>query len=217
MPDVGLTWEVTSFNAAMREMERKLEGAATLRRIIDFEVGKILQATLSRTKTATDVSVLTTESIPWRTWDLGRGKKQYYLLNHYPNSIWAEMERRLEESLRRKLAARGLSKRAWLELGIKIQQPIEAPAQVTRAVSPGGHTGEDSVKATRGQNGKGYEITIENDSPLIRYSGGAQAFFAAVVGRRKYFERNVALGVFDDLKKVAARYPGLEVSTPAAA
>lgn len=217
MPDAGLTWELTNFNNAMREMERKLAGATTLQRIIDFEVGKILEATLKRVTTATETSVLATESIPWRTWDLGRGKKQYYLLNHYPDPLWSEMEHRLDSSLKRKLAARGLSKRAWYELGLRIQQPITAPAQVARAVSGGGHTGAENVTANRATNAKGYELRIENRSPLIRYSGGSQAFFAAVVGRRKYFERNVALGVFNDLREVAKRYPGLEVTLPSAA
>ena len=48
-------------------------------------------------------------------------------------------------------------------------------------------------------------LMIENSSPVLRWAGGRQEFFAAVVGRRRRFEQNVARGAFNDAKTVLAK------------
>lgn len=215
MIDIKVRIEADKFNAAMRAMRKRLHDAVSLQQIIEYEVVKILEVTIRRTKMATRETIMATLSKPWRQYDLGNGLKKYYLLNHYPNELWAEITRRIEGSMERRIRAIGLARRSWLELGLRIAPAVRAPMQVRRAVSPRGHTGKENISVLQQKGGDKFGLTIENRSPLMAHAQGARALRSAILGRRRYFEQNLAHGVFDDLHKVAAKYPGLLVTVPA--
>ena len=217
MIDLKLRVEIDKANAAFKEMQAKLSGSVTSQRVIEYEVVKILQATLARTKTATSATITTTAKKPWRTWDLGHGTRHYYLKNRYPDALWVEMTKRIADGFDRRLATVGLSRRAWWELGIRVQSGMTAPPEVRRAVSPRGHTGRENVAVARAGSPDKFTLAIENASPLIRWSNSSQAFYSAVRGRRRYFEQNLAHGVFNDMAQVAKKYPGMIVTVPPAA
>lgn len=201
---------VDKFNAALSGLERALGNRVTREQIIDAETRKVIEATIKRTKTATRASIMRNENArpPFRTYN---GKK-YYLINKYPNKLWAGIQKKLADSLKLKYAAIGLARRAWYEIGIKIG-PINAPAQVKKAVTPGFTTGSDvAVKKT--STSYGYGIIIENNSPLIRYSDSRKALFGALAGRAAFFARNLAKGVFNDMNNVLKRYPGFRTTPP---
>jgi hypothetical protein len=214
--DARLNWETVQFNSACNALKKKLGDTVTFQRIIEYEVAKIIQATMERTKTATDITIFKTAKIPWRTWDLGHGLKKYYLLNRYSDAMWEEMQHLLLESLMRKLATRGLSRRAWLELGIRVNPTMTADTQVRRAVSPKGHTGAENVTVSRSAQDAKFTLMVQNRSPLIRWSNGDRAFFSAVRGRRIHMEKALAHGCFSDMAKMAKSFKGLVVTVPPA-
>lgn len=212
--DVRLNAKVGDFNLAMNQMQAKLRSSGiTMQQIIDFEVGRILEKALSGTKAATKASISASieKRPPWRTYDLGRGQKKYKLTNHYPDPIWALIEARLAASLKAKLNARGYAKQTWWELAQVLGVKIAAPGYV-QAASVAGHTNRENVGAERMNSDGKYTLYIENTSPLLRFTDAKQAFFSAVAGRVKYIQRNLALGVFNDLSQVAKRFPGLVVT-----
>lgn len=208
--DPRFTLEVSKFNAAMREMSASLRHHATEREIIDFEVGKIIEKALAETDTATVASIkFSMEATEWKTYD---GKK-YKLTNRYPTRVWGMIKGRLAASLRRRVAARGSAKKSWLALARRIGVEIKAPGYVATANIPS-HPAEENVAVERTNGEFRYGIRITNSSPILRWAKGRQAFFGAVIGRRKFFEQNLARGVFRKLETVAKKYKGLIIAGP---
>lgn len=212
--DVRLNVKVDQFNAAMRGMQSALSRTVTMQQIIDFEVGRVLDATLKKMKAATKASIVLSidRRGPWRTYDLGRGKKKYFLENRYPDPLWAKIQERLSASLSRKLAARGLAKQSVLALADAMGVKIQAPAYVQSAKTDGHSTATNAIVKRSSGPGK-YTLYIEDNYPLLQWADGQRAFFAALAGRIKYIQRNLQLGVFKDLEQVAKRFPGLIVTT----
>lgn len=211
--DLRLKVEVESFNRALRQMHQKLGETTDMRKIVDFEVGKIVNKAIIKTRKATIKSIKRSqeERPPWRTYDLGKGMKKYNLTYHYPTTVWREIDRRLRESYFRKFKARELARRVWVEILNKLGQGIEASGQARTAESKGFNAAGAAGVQRSSTSGK-YGVEIENSYGKNRWVGSAQALFAAVAGRRKYFLTNVAKGVFNDLKAIAAKYPGIDVS-----
>lgn len=200
--------EVGNFNRAMREMQGRLRSTVTLEQVIDYEVAKIVEAALSKTKAATVSGIR--QSAETREWTTYQGKK-YKLANKYPKALHLAIAEKRKASLTRKLAARGLAKNAWLALARVIGFDISAPGFVAAARRPNGKGNEENVDAQRNYKESAYGLEISNNSPINRWADARQAFFAAVIGRRKFYEQNLKRGVFNDLGKVAAKYPGLTV------
>jgi len=208
--DKGLTIEVGNFNAAMRAMAAELQNTVTQQQIIDFEVGKIIEGALEKTDTATVASI--TESMDKRQWITVDGKP-LRIDNRYRPSLRSAVRSAVAASRRRKLGARGLAKRSWLALAQAMGQMVRSPAYVQRAEAPN-HTSAENVNVQRSPSSGKYGVAISNKSPLLRWTGARQAFFAAVAGRRKFFDQNLARGVFNKLSTVAKKYKGLIVNVP---
>lgn len=206
----GLRLEIDQFNAAMNAMKRMLGNSVTQQQIIESEVKAILSKTLARTKAASVRNIIDAKKeYPWATWN---GKK-YLLTNRYPDSLWGEINTFRKESLAKKLAARGWTKASWYYLGLKIGYDLPAPAFVKKAKVKN-HLGPESVSAIKQTTRHGFGLTIENHSPLLRFdtTNGAKAFFSAIAGRIGHYKKTLALGVFNDVKKVAQAYPGLNIT-----
>ena len=203
--DPRLRLEIGKFNSAMRELGASLAGHATMEQVIDAEVGKILEAALAGTDAATVSSIRSSsESRLYIT----RGGKKYKLSNRYPNNLWRSISAQRKASLVRKLAARGLAKQSFLALAREVGVEVKAPGYVAAATTPR-HSNADNVETRRDYKNEAYGIMVRDSSPLIRWTGARQAFFAAVAGRRNFYAQNLKHGVFKDLAKVAAKYPGL--------
>lgn len=207
--DPRFTLEVGKFNAAMGEMKARLGNAATMQAIIDFEVARIIERALARTTAAKVGDIRSSHRA--REFTTLNGKT-YKLSNRFPNSLWQAIASKRRESLQRKLAARGLAKQAFLALAEKIGFDISAPGFVRSARTPN-HTNAENVDAKRTSAEGKYTLAIAQSSPLNRWAGSRAAFYGAVVGRRKFFEQNLKRGVFSELTKIAAKYPGIKVTT----
>ena len=206
--DAGIQVKADSFNKALREMSRRLKNHATEQRVITAEVGKVLEATLSKTKAASLSKIRTSHQK--KEWTTLNGKR-YRLTNRYPNAIWSQVSDYRKAALARKVAARGMAKQAWLALAKDLGVSISAPGYVQRATVPNVDNAQN-VSSERTNGEQSFGLRIENSSPLIQFSDGRQAFFAALAGREKFYYQNLKRGVFDDLKTIAAKYPGIVVN-----
>ncbi len=211
--DTELEINVDAFNGALRDMSRRLSNTTTMQQVVDYEVGRIVNKAIRLTTKATKLSIKRSDAArpPWRTYDLGRGRKKYYLENRYPNAIWAKIQARLRESLALKYNARELARRVWAEIVKKLGQKLEATAQ-TQSARSGTFQAASAAGVERFRGTNSYGVEIENSYGKNRWVNASQALFAAIAGRRKQFEGNVARGVFDDLKKVEKQYPGLTIT-----
>ncbi len=206
--DLRLRLEIGKFNSALREMSARLSHTIAEERIVEYEVGKIIEATLAGTRAATVSGIrASAETAEWTTYN----GKRYKLSNRYPNALWRGIAAKRKESLMRKIAARGLAKQSWLALANLIGVEIRAPGFVRSATAPT-HTNSENVNIRRDYGARRFGLGISNTSPLLRFSDGRRAFFSAVIGRRRFYETNLRRGVFGDLAKIAAKYPGLKMT-----
>lgn len=214
--DLRLEIKIDDFNAAMADMNRRLGNATTKRAIVDGEVAKVLEKTLAGTKVATRASI--NDSIKRTEWTTfpakwnGGGGKRYLLSNHYPNALWSRIQSQMAASLARKVAAIGAARKSWWAMGVRLGYSI-ADRGSSKAVIPG-HTADENVSVLREASEGNYMLTVKNDSPLMRWTDGRRAFFSAIAGRVGFFRQNLARGVFNDLKAVQAKYPGIEIHPP---
>lgn len=221
MPAVRV--DTTQLSAMIRELSAR--AAVPSDDVLVFEVGKILEKALSYTPAA-DVAKMrdryenTAFSVqprslytPQRITTSG-SKVKYYLENRYPNALWAAISARRKASFLRRLRARGLAKRSWLDLAAQMGLEIRAPAFVRRAVATSGQVYNNTTARTTRSRGR-LHVAIENAQPTLNLPkvGGARALQRAIDGRVSYFLRNLALGTFDDVAKVAKRYKGMRVTT----
>lgn len=143
----------------------------------------------------------------------GRGAfVKYYLLNRYPNALWAAISQRRREHLRRILAARGLSAKSWVKIADKLGLDIKVAGFIRKAIAKTQREYDD-VSAVKEKGKSKIRIHFVNSQPTVNNPrvGGARALRTAVSGRVKFFERNIKLLVFNDIKKIARAYPGIRV------
>lgn len=209
--DLRMRVEVDNFNRAMASIGKVTDDPNWQKKVIDFEVAKILEVTMQRTQRATIASIKRSQASrgPWRTYDLGKGRKKYFLENRYPNAIWRAIQTRLAASLKRKTDAREFARQAWLYLANALGFTVKTTAQ-TKGAKIGGVDNRSNIRGSRAGGVGKYGIELENNSPLIRYSEGAQAIFSAIKGRRRYFEESMRKTYVDRIKPLAERY-GLTV------
>lgn len=215
MADRGLYLEVGKFNAAMREMGEKLADVTTMKQILEFEVGRIIERALALTDSATVASIRKSHAAdpwkPWRTYNIDGARRKVNMNWRMPNRIWGQILAQQKAHLQTSLAARGLTKQSWLALANDLGVAISAPEYV-RTATVENHQNTENVETKIRQTLGEYGIAISNHAPLLQFTGASQAFFSAVSGRRNYFLKNLSRGVFDDLKSVARKYPGLAVA-----
>lgn len=208
--DIRLNVETMNLNLALKEMQRRLSGRVAPARIVEYEVGKILESALAKTDRATKASIQASDNKrKFRKYDFGKGMKSYYLENRYPDALWARIEDKLAQSLARKLGEIGLSKRLLAETAAKLGIKIQAPGYV--AAAHPFHSQDTAVK--KSASDAQFIIEINLNSPLLsKHSSLPKALFSAIVGRRKNIEQSAARGTFNELSAVAKQFPGLIVT-----
>lgn len=205
--DVKLRVETARFNEAMGQIGKVTSDPNWQKKVIDYEVGKILETSIKRTERATAASIKKSEASrgPIRTIDIGRGKKKYNTTFRYPDAIWRAIRMRMAEGLKKKMDAREFARNAWLTLADALGFTIAAPG-LTRAAKIEGVTNRQNVRASLGGVAGKYGIEMENNSPLIRFTDSRQAIFSAIVGRRKYFETSLRKAYGDKIAPILERY-----------
>jgi hypothetical protein len=110
----------------------------------------------------------------------------------------------------RRLGARGLLKKGWVQIANKLGMSLEGvPAYVDRAETASGDYPEDGVASRKGTGSK---YSIEGENFRIYDPSIIGAFAKAMNGRANFFRQNLRKGVFDKAETIAAKYPGLKVN-----
>lgn len=210
--DKGLVLKTTEFTGFLKELKYAVGNRTTMRRVITYEVGRVLERSLALTGAADTGKIR--ERVKNRSMFMVDGKR-YFLsykgkAQRVPDAIWARIPDMRKRSLTRKLAAAGITKKSWLHLADMIGEQIKAPAYVRQAkVSNPGEPG--NVRIAWKEEGDACVLMIENNCPMLGYPGteGTQAFFAALAGRIKFFQQNMARGVYLDAEKAAKKHKGI--------
>jgi uncharacterized membrane protein len=208
MIDLKLEIKVDQFNACMNEMASRLQGSATKKEIIRSEVQSILQKTINSVKVGSVAKIVASQA--GTQWTTMAGKK-YKLSNRYPDALWGVIKATREKDMAIRIASIGWGARAWYELALLLGLTLTAK-EASTAVEPG-RDAAAYVKAAVEDAGNVYKIQVTNNSRLQTWIGGAAAFFSAIAGRVGFFNQNLKHGVFNDMKQVAAKYPGIEVNS----
>ena len=140
----------------------------------------------------------------------GGGKVTYNLSYRYPNALWAAITDRRNKSFFAKVAAIGLSKKSWYELGRRLGLTLKGGRFVKAIASTGKQYPENTATKIERQKSK-LQITIYNSQPTVNRTGGERALQAAVDGRVKYFLGQMALGTFNKAATIAKQYPGITI------
>lgn len=220
-----LVVDTSKFNAMVREIARR--AAVPEEEVLTNEVGKVLEQTIKNTPSATvssirsssenaEFSMQSQEMYTPRTPRAGvnvsqRGFIAYYLRNRYPDALWSLMSARRKASLAARLKARGLARRSWLDIAKKLGLSISFAGYIATAIP---RTGKEHPENTRvqlqRQTGK-LQISFQNSQPTVNRIGGSAALQAAINGRYKFFLTQMAKGTFNDIAKIAKKYPGMTI------
>lgn len=109
----------------------------------------------------------------------------------------------------RRLAARGLLKKVFVQIGDKLGMDVEHPAYVGRAEAPGGDYPEDAEVA---EKGIGSKFSIDGASYRVYDPRIIGAFAKAMNGRANFYRTNLRKGFLDKAEGIAKQYPGLTVN-----
>lgn len=220
-----LVVDTTRFNQMVREISRRAN--VPDEETLTHEVGKVLEQTIRNTKSATVSSIRASsenakvtmqpeELYTPRSPRIGvkvtrTGSIAYWLGNRYPNDLWSRIVSRRKASLVDRLKARGLARRSWLDIAKKLGLTINFPGYVAIAIP---RTGKEHPENTRvqlqKQSGK-LQISFQNSQPTVNRIGGNAALQAAINGRYKFFLTQMAKGTFNDIAKIAKKYPGMTI------
>ena len=204
--------DTSNFNRAIKDIARY--SGASLGDVIEHEAGKVLEAAVRYTPAA-KIAAIKDKFSKSELWmgDAGNGKKLYDLRHRYPDRIWQTIEAKRKASLQKKLRARGLSKQSWYLLAAELGLVIKVPGFVPKALARSGKTHPENFTARRLRTRAGAGIYFANRQPTVQTPAvrGRSALQRAINGRAAFFRRNLAAGVFRDVKKIAAKYPGCRV------
>lgn len=132
------------------------------------------------------------------------GKVVYYMHNRYPDALWNTILALMFTKIDRKSAARGLSKKSWLQVAEKLALALMVPAYVRSANVFGKDYPQDNDGLVEDMTSEFNLVAVFGRLYDRRFPG---FFQRAITGRLKYFKKNLEKGVFDSLEQIQRAYP----------
>jgi hypothetical protein len=198
----NITVDDRNLTNALRALS-KVTGAS-FRNVIRYETGKIMESAVKKTRAA-QVQLIQKNARAAKVRTLRNGKT-YFMHWKMPDTVWAAVQRQISNSIKRRKAARGLSKKSWKQVAASLGITISVPAYVSKATT-GGKDYPANATARENKSGNQFFISGKNErtyDPTI-----VKAIRSAMGARLSYFRRNLKNGVFKTARETAARYPGL--------
>lgn len=215
--------DTVAFHKMLQDMQRMLPAVA-FSDIVDFEVGRILEATIRGTKTATRASIRKTfdkSSMEDNTIPSHRPNGFYRLPNgkvrvrgqRIKSDDWQAYKAAIPGRMQEQISRAGIARQGWTHiagtLGIQVNSPAANRAKLARV--NGKVIKHKSTGRRMNQGQQDYAVAIDYRIPYGRYIGAEGALQRAINGRVNYFQNNINHGVFRNAQSVAKRYPGLIV------
>jgi hypothetical protein len=173
--------------------------------VVRAETKSILESALKRTRAAQVASITANvQSRPVRSFE---GKK-YRMFWRMRDEVWKGIQNQIKASIARRKAARGLSKKSWLQLAQDLGISIDAPGYVAASTSSKGDYPENAT-GKENKSAQAFSIKITNSRTYDRTI--FDAIRAAMAGRAEFFKKNLQEGVFEKIGSIAAKYPGLNL------
>lgn len=197
-----------------RDFDRMLQEFASLDPRIEFRdivigvAARVAFSAMGKTKAADEQKIR--HSYDEKEYTTFNGKV-YKMSNRYPDALWSELGGWVDNKIKIKLAARGLSKQSWYWLGLQLGATGSAPRYVQQANYKGLTFPQNANHSEEGDGG-GFALTILNASPIVQAAGGKQALLGAMAGETKYFHRNMENRAFATLESRIKKYPGVYIN-----
>lgn len=216
-----VTLDARGFNAAMKQLA-KLTGLS-MEKVIKAELVKILEKTVQKTKPASSKLIrerytyregqAPSERLIGRVTIAGRRRNVSSIkptINRggqkVRNPDWQLLQQKLKAEMKHALEMRGLAKATWLKQARDMRLNMKVPGYVEKAYK---HLGTAAaVTWAKVTKRKPYVITVKNAArvPMVKQVGGYGAFKRALNGRQKFFEKNLAKGVFKKASTMTEKY-----------
>jgi hypothetical protein len=103
----------------------------------------------------------------------------------------------------RKIAAIGLQKKVFVQIGNKLNIPVDHPQYVANATAAGGDFPGDAIAR---ENTSGKKFSIDCVSERYYDPRVFSALAGAINGRARFFRTNMRKGVFESMDQIAAKY-----------
>ena len=126
--------------------------------------------------------------------------------HRHPNWLWSEITRRREESLKKKLAARGVAAAHFLQIAKLLQLKVRTRSEVANAKPAYDY----NVGAYRDRKSGGYYVIFRNSNTTsVKWAGGQKAVFSAVQNRVNAYGKAVEGFAKNHIQALSSKYPGL--------
>lgn len=125
-------------------------------------------------------------------------------------SAWMADIKETKAYIQRRLGARGLTAKSWLEIMEKIGAgQMDGVASFVKRARPinAARKRVTSFALSQGEGTPNFELTIVNASGIAIKTGGHRKLASAISIRRKFFADSLRKGFFDDARFVARNYP----------
>jgi hypothetical protein len=224
-----VTIDASNFNKAMEGLA-DITGKS-MEKVMKYELARILEKTIKGTKPAK--TKLIQERYTYKEGEkpshrlVGRVRLNGRLHNtrkikpkiwskgkRIRNPLWQPMQQQLKRGMKYAKDRRGLAKATWYKQAKDMKLlDVKVPKYVEKAY---GHLGRAASRSlAKVWKRKPYVILVTNTArvPMVKEVGGYGAFKRAINGRQRFFETNVAKGVFMKAKDTAEKY-GVLVTDP---
>lgn len=210
-PKITVEVATAKFSQMLRDLG-SIDASVDFRRLVLSEAGNTIAgktSALSRTVVAKVGAI--NKQHENNTHSRFRGKT-YNLKWRYPDELWAQITEYRKKRLAIKLAARGLAKQSWMHAAVKLGFPLTHVPDYVLFANYRGKTYPEDVEVIESGNGQSFTVEVRNNSPMVNHARMPRALVLAMWGRAKYFEKNMAHGVFRNLASRAKTYPGIWTS-----
>ena len=222
---VTLSIDERNFSAMLKELDTTMDVKGGFQEIIMNEVRSVLIRATKETKKASKKSirrrVISTipnknsrgwykpapQSITDTDTSTGARGRGWRIKDHE----WKAYLRYKREQVKEMSQRAGLSAQTWVQIGKVVGVNVKAPAYVINAKRGGSPVRHRITGTQKRFEKKSASVVLHYQNPSGRWARARPALQSAIRGRTQYFKTNLATGAFNNARRAAAKYKGVEV------